>query len=1091
MEPGAMAQRATGFAKRSSVEKIVRKDDAPRITPKAPAAPRVIPLNLAPLLSAYYRGHGRLSLRIERLPQLARLSRGRNNGDNSWSLSLDELDDLDYLPPHGADEAHTLALRIVDLDAGGGSTIAVLDFPVSLAPEALSAARDKTAARGDADAASNVNLRRLYDELANVKAALADRESELSETRKQVQQVAAEGSKQKTEVEWAAARAEWQAELNDRLAAVAAQAASDLERNRDTWRAEQDVRFAKLTKRAQERFADARERWQREAEDALSNAEKAWKSGEVGRIAAAEAQQKEKLAAAFSEAEARYEAAEAALSELRVRASTNAIAVRNRGDEIEIRRLNKELATVRATLADRETELVRATTANEKAHEHWRVESEAARSAAEKNWRAGEEARFAATQAQWQEHSAELLTKATARCERAEAALAKLRARADTDTVAARIRADEEVRGLRDECAAMQEILAARESALADLQLATKQARERRKDEIEAVLTNAKATWKSDEAARLAAAKAQWQEQSAGTLADVAARCERAEAVLAKMRARADADAVAARSRVDEELRGVRDECAAMQATLEARDLALAQERSATEQARERGRKEIEAALSRARTAWEAEEIERFAAAKAQWQEQSAGTLADVAARCERAEAVLAKMRAQADADAVAARARVDEELRGVREECAAMQATLEARDFALAHERSTTERARKRGQKEIEAALSRARTAWETEEAERLAASQAQWQERSAGTLADVVARCERAETALAEARARADADAVALCTRAEEEVGRLHKVCASMQTTIAARESALADLQLATEHARVLGKEELETALANANIAWKSDEAARFAAAKAEWRKQSASALADATTRYEEAEAALAQIRIKANETRDQGNESGVERLSHELAALHATLAHREAELAAARCATDPRGARLPEEKIVIRQNQEWNESDPIEQQRRTRANRRLIRDVAIAAFLATSAILFYSRIESLVPDDWRQKLAAMTNGHETEAGATHAPAPLPPSRHVVAQLEAAIFHAANVRVGPSGQAVVIAILPRGLKVTIVERHDSWTLVRFGGESSKSKPESGWVYSSFLKGTDPGSRLPSAPKQPASTQQ
>ena len=39
---------------------------------------------------------GRLAVRIERMPQLARLSTGRNNGDNSWSLTLDQLEDLTY-----------------------------------------------------------------------------------------------------------------------------------------------------------------------------------------------------------------------------------------------------------------------------------------------------------------------------------------------------------------------------------------------------------------------------------------------------------------------------------------------------------------------------------------------------------------------------------------------------------------------------------------------------------------------------------------------------------------------------------------------------------------------------------------------------------------------------------------------------------------------------------------------------------------------------------------------------------------------------------------------------------------------------------
>src|SRR5690348_15403456 len=69
------------------------------------AAPRSITLDLAPLL-APYKGKGKLTLRIERMPQQARLSAGQNNGDNSWSLALDDLDGLQYFPPAGLSEEH-------------------------------------------------------------------------------------------------------------------------------------------------------------------------------------------------------------------------------------------------------------------------------------------------------------------------------------------------------------------------------------------------------------------------------------------------------------------------------------------------------------------------------------------------------------------------------------------------------------------------------------------------------------------------------------------------------------------------------------------------------------------------------------------------------------------------------------------------------------------------------------------------------------------------------------------------------------------------------------------------------------------------
>src|ERR1700690_2522820 len=101
-----MAQRATGFSKKKlEVVKTTFANDIPLATAQlgpvaepAPTTIRTLPLSLAPLLTPYRR-HGRLSLRVERVPQLARLSGGRNNGDGTWSLASDELEGLNYLVP--------------------------------------------------------------------------------------------------------------------------------------------------------------------------------------------------------------------------------------------------------------------------------------------------------------------------------------------------------------------------------------------------------------------------------------------------------------------------------------------------------------------------------------------------------------------------------------------------------------------------------------------------------------------------------------------------------------------------------------------------------------------------------------------------------------------------------------------------------------------------------------------------------------------------------------------------------------------------------------------------------------------------------
>ncbi|HEX4859810.1 MAG TPA: hypothetical protein VFV07_01150, partial [Rhizomicrobium sp.] len=128
-EFGAMAQRSSGFARRpvSAADAIAATVTLAR---EAEDGESAVALELAPLI-APYRKHGRLSLRVERLPHRARLSRGHNNGDRSWSLMSDELDGLTYLPPKGPAQSCTLGIRIVSLDAGDGTTLALLDYPVA------------------------------------------------------------------------------------------------------------------------------------------------------------------------------------------------------------------------------------------------------------------------------------------------------------------------------------------------------------------------------------------------------------------------------------------------------------------------------------------------------------------------------------------------------------------------------------------------------------------------------------------------------------------------------------------------------------------------------------------------------------------------------------------------------------------------------------------------------------------------------------------------------------------------------------------------------------------------------------------------
>src|SRR5579863_182683 len=216
--------------------------------------PGGIPLDLAPLLSPY-RQYKNLSLRIERLPDRARLTKGRNNADHTWSLTPDELDDLVYLPPAGLVKAHTIAIRIINLDGEYGATLATLDLPVS---PRLAPSRSAAAAVGTPDdtteAIDPAELSRLRDEAAAAQAALAQRDKELADTRQKLEHANDESVQQRLEAELARSRTAWQAELEKRLATAAYEAAAKLEASRVAWQTEQQDRVARSNAQAQQSF---------------------------------------------------------------------------------------------------------------------------------------------------------------------------------------------------------------------------------------------------------------------------------------------------------------------------------------------------------------------------------------------------------------------------------------------------------------------------------------------------------------------------------------------------------------------------------------------------------------------------------------------------------------------------------------------------------------------------------------------------------------------------------------------------------------------------------------------------------------------
>src|SRR5256714_3208946 len=106
-------------------EKFVKP--AARNTDGQSAGVKAIPLPLTPMVLPYMR-QARVAFRIERVPQAARLSRGRKNDDHSWSLSDTEIKDVAYIPPRDGTIPPMLSIRVVRVDSG--DTLGVIEVPI-------------------------------------------------------------------------------------------------------------------------------------------------------------------------------------------------------------------------------------------------------------------------------------------------------------------------------------------------------------------------------------------------------------------------------------------------------------------------------------------------------------------------------------------------------------------------------------------------------------------------------------------------------------------------------------------------------------------------------------------------------------------------------------------------------------------------------------------------------------------------------------------------------------------------------------------------------------------------------------------------
>src|SRR6187431_456755 len=171
-----MAQRETASSKKAEAVAPAFASVTAADVIRAPVVQKTIPLDLAPLLTPHKR-QGRLSLRVERVPQRAKLSAGRNNGDGTWSLASDELEDLNYLVPSNLSGGHELSIRIVSFDNSTAQTLKVVPLVIPPWDNDADPGSAENVVRSSAEAHDPI----LHNELSKMQSLFAVRDSDLAE----------------------------------------------------------------------------------------------------------------------------------------------------------------------------------------------------------------------------------------------------------------------------------------------------------------------------------------------------------------------------------------------------------------------------------------------------------------------------------------------------------------------------------------------------------------------------------------------------------------------------------------------------------------------------------------------------------------------------------------------------------------------------------------------------------------------------------------------------------------------------------------------------------------------------------------------
>jgi hypothetical protein len=419
-----------------------------------------IPLDLAPLLSPY-GDHGKLSIKVERLPLRARLSKGRNNGDHSWSLTPGELDDLLYQPPAGLETPHTLIVKIISLDSDSASTLVQLDVPVIPGDGAATTVPEAVAHAGKDEVPSGEVIA-LEAELAAVSEELNRLRDESGEQTARhtgaLQQQAAEAEArfaETLECRLSDAHTSWEAEQQNRIT-IAVQAAVDQARKEagtETRAQLEQTNEARLSQELGRRLADAKASWEAEQQNhtaaAMQEAVQRAEQETTARLEQSnEARLAQELGRQLADARTAWEAEQNSLIAVTVQ---DAVRQAEENAKVEQKRVNdaRLFEELGRRLAD--------------ARALWDNEQKADIAAAVQQAEALAQKEQEQARVDWQAASAQELTDLSARCEQAEAALEA----AHRQPLPLQ-ESEEALHGLRDELEAAQESIRAREAELTE-----------------------------------------------------------------------------------------------------------------------------------------------------------------------------------------------------------------------------------------------------------------------------------------------------------------------------------------------------------------------------------------------------------------------------------------------------------------------------------------------------------------------------------------------------------------------------------------------------------------------------------------------